>query len=372
MKNTNQLNGLFAVNRQGVHLIQNFKNIKTLINSKGELTSEGLSCGLLNLENSNGDIGSASTGYDYVIQTTTQIMPKAVKQVFYEIPVADFVPIEVGVGAGLEQLRTNLEFLISGDFAEGYTDASVGNSRIPSVDVGISNKNAKIKYWRKKFEYSFMEALKASVAINYDLVAGKQSAVKKDWDLGIQERVFLGEKSDSEVPGLLTNADVESDLTTITEAISDMDPTAYMALIKSLVNAYWKNSNYTRFPDTFVMPASDKLGLQVAVSAAYPNVTKEDWLQNALNKACGKKVTILGTPYCEPLKNAGFIGASGKYRYALYNKDPEVLRMDIPIDFTLLAPATPNNFSWEGIGYGAHTGTIVYRPREVLYFDYSA
>ena len=86
---------------------------------------------------------------------------------------------------------------------------------------------------------------------------------------------------------------------------------------------------------------------------------------------CGPNFKILATAYGNKARNAGFLNglANGANRYALYRSDRETLHMDIPVDMILGAPATGNNFNWQGVGYGQFTGMIVYRIPEVMYFD---
>jgi len=342
-------NGTLAVNRNGVHLL-NGNGVTTLCNSSG-------------------DVSQALTGYQYTIQTTTQIMAQVIKQKFYEVPFADYIPVAVGNGAGLESIRTNLEYIVAGDFSNGYINNASGDSRTPTVDIAIGNKNAVIKTWRGAYKYTVIETMKAAAAINYDAVSGKMGALKKIWDLGIQKMAFLGELSDlSNVPGLLNNSDITIDAgVTIPKAISNMDPTEFSTFVSLWVAAYFANSNRTVRPNTAVLPMYDFLGLQNPVSPTYPMITKMDYLQNALDKACQAKVEIIPSAYAEKAVNAGYTSTLGNDRY--YRKEAETLRLDIPIDFTLLAPGTQNNFDWSGIAYGQHTGCVVYRPREVMYFD---
>jgi hypothetical protein len=47
------------------------------------------------------------------------------------------------------------------------------------------------------------------------------------------------------------------------------------------------------------------------------------------------------------------------------------MRMDIPLPFVLRAPMSADNFRWNGVALGQHTGLVIYRVPEVLYFDHS-
>ena len=61
----------------------------------------------------------------------------------------------------------------------------------------------------------------------------------------------------------------------------------------------------------------------------------------------------------------------GLNRYMLYKNDPEVVKMDIPVNFTLTSPNTADNFQWKGVGYGQFTGVQSFRPRGTYYMDWT-
>jgi len=117
------------------------------------------------------------------------------------------------------------------------------------------------------------------------------------------------------------------------------------------------------------MPRTDFVGLATPVSPSYPTVSKLKYLKKAFKAVCGDDFEILCTAYGDKLRNAGYWAAGGTNRYALYNADQETVHMDLPVDLTLNAPATGNNFHFNGVGFGQFTGMKVYRVPEFLYLD---
>ena len=67
----------------------------------------------LEFMNANGGIDPASQGYQYVVQTTTQIAQDALKQEFYEINIGEYLPMDSGTGAFMEFIVKNLTKLDS-------------------------------------------------------------------------------------------------------------------------------------------------------------------------------------------------------------------------------------------------------------------
>jgi len=342
---------------------------KELRNSAGVAWRPGMK-----LLNSNGNIDSASLGYQYATQTTTFIRERVVEQKFYQVPIADFVPVDVGVGAWMEDIKTNLVYDVAGDFESGIVSVASGPSQLSTVDVGTSPKSAKVITWAKGYQYSVPEVSKALAANNWDVVSGKMSALVKNWQLGLQKIAFLGLQQDlANVPGLLTSPEVSVNTSVITANISSLASAAFQTLVATILAAYATNANYTVMPNTFVMPLTDYLGLGTAASNGFPIVDMITYLENMFKKITGEKdFKILPLAYAQAAQNGGYInGLTGKNRYVLYRRDPETLKMDIPVDFVLNPAGTSNNFNWQGVGAGQFTGTIFYRPAEAIYFDHA-
>jgi len=341
---------------------------KELRNSAGLAWRPGMK-----LLNTDGNIDSSSLGYQYATQTTTFIRERVVAQKFYQVPIADFVPVDVGVGAWMEDIKTNLVYDIAGDFESGIVSTASAPAQLSTVDVGTSPISAKVVTWAKGYQYSVPEVSKALAANNWDVVSGKMSALVKNWQLGLQKIAFLGLQQDlASVPGLLSSPEVSVNTSVITANISSLSSTLFQALVANILAAYSANANFTVLPNTFVMPLSDFLGLGTAASSGFPIVDMISYLENMFKKLTGEKdFKILPLAYSQKAQNAGYWTALGTNRYCLYRRDPETIKMDIPVDFLLNPAGTANNFNWQGVGAGQFTGAIFYRPAEALYFDHA-
>jgi hypothetical protein len=325
----------------------------------------------MTLRNANGDVSASTLGYQYAIQTTSFVRPQIIQQKYYEIPPAEFVPIVIGTGAWMEAIQTNIVMDVAGDFESGVISVA-DPSRIAQVSAGLTTQLAKIVTWAKGYQYSTPEMEKALASNNWDVVAAKMAALKRNWDLGIQKIAFLGAKFDpTNVPGLLSNAAVNVSTAVITAAIGSLTAAQFSTFIGSLLEDYFANSKFTVMPNTLVMPMSDYLSLGVPVASGFPNVSMLTYLEDMLKRMTQQPGFIIrGLAYCNKAQNAGYWASGGTNRYMLYRKDPETLRMDIPVDFMLNAPGTSNNFNWEGVAAGQFTGTIIYRPAECRYYDW--
>jgi len=325
----------------------------------------------MRIDNAAGTVNPTSLGYQYTIQTTTQILPeKVIGQTFYTVPFEKFVPVEVGLAAWMENIKINTGFHLAGNFFQALSSLSQGSAQMARVDVGIAPVTAAIDTFTAGYDYTIAEINKALASDNWDVVSDKMLALKEMWDLGLQYTCFLGNPNDqTNFPGLLTNSGVTIDTTTIPQLINQMSSAQFASFVSKVVQAYFANTNDTMMPDTFVIPYTDWNGLVTPVSAQFPNVSMLTYLLDAFRQATGNQdFQILPLAYSDTANNGTLIG---HYRYALYHKDPRTLRMFIPVDFMLNPAGTANNWQWQGVAAGQFTSPVVIKPAEVLYFDHS-
>lgn len=346
------------------------EKVKELKNSVGLIQwKPGMS-----LFNANGGIDSSSLGYRYTMQTTTLIQPRISQQKFYTIPFANYIPVRVGQGAYLEDIKTNVQYDSSGDFESGI-QGTASNTRISTVSTGLAPVTYKIKTWVGGFQYSVLELEKALRADGWNVQEAKHKALQRRWQLGLQRVAFLGSYTDNTgVPGLLSNASVNVNTTTITKNISSMNYTEFAALVAALMQDYFSNSNSTEYPTHFAIPQSDWNGLAVPVNPQFPVAGSMmiDYLLAAFKKVTGNEnFVIYPVAYADQANNLGVWTALGTYRYCLYRKDEETAVMDVPLDLTELAPNTSDNFNWNGVAYGQFTGVQIIRIPEFRYYDHT-
>lgn len=339
-----------------------------LNNARGKLSPD-FSVHGHKLTNANGDIETTLSGFKFITSTMSEIMQEEIEQKHMEVPFADYVPVDVGGAPDAEEIIRKVTFQTGGDFHDGDINTSTSTSRMASVDVAMTPLRMPIKDWAKDFTYNIVEIAKAAASSNWDLLAGKTKSLKKNWDLGLQEICFLGHPGVSELTGLLNSDEVNSNSSVIsTKKISEMTSAEFQTFIGQVVSVYVDNSENTSKPDTFVIPTDDFLGLASAASDNNPAISKLEYLQKALAATSGNKnFTILDLAYCQKERNEDF--GINSNRYVMYKNDPDVLTMAIPVDFTLLEAETINNFNFTQVAYGRYSGTMITRPKEVMYFD---
>lgn len=323
---------------------------------------------LESVENANGDISGVGLGYQRVTDTLTYLKKLITVPKYYEVNIADYLPVVIGEGAFADDILTHLTINSSGDFEDGIIDQGIDNAMLAKVNAGISSVTVPVVTWAKTVSYTQPEIEQAMFANNWNVINAKHESRQINWELGIQQLAFLGSRNRAGVYGLLTLPNVNVGPDIIPVNISAMDVTQFFTLIAQLYEAYRLNCNRTAKPNRFVMPEDDFNGLMVAVSQTYPNVMMADWLEEGFKKLGLSGMQILPSAYGMAEYNTAY--GLGFSRYALYNYEESSLRMDIPVNIRSTMPGTLNNFQFQDAAWAMFTGAYAYRELEVLYFDH--
>ncbi len=325
--------------------------------------------GGVELKNANGDIPGTSLGYQRTIDTLTYMKKLITTPKYYEINIAEYLPVVIGEGSFADNILTNITINGSGDFEEGFINQGIDNSMLAKVNAGISSKTVPVVTWAKSVDYTQIELEQALFANSWNIINARHTSRQMNYELGLQQLAFLGSRTrPADVCGLLTQPNVNINTALITASLSSMSVTDYTSFIGGLYEAYRQNCNRTARPNRFVLPESDFNGLQVPYSPSFPNVSKMDWLMKAFAALGLSDMKVLPCVYGMPEFNADY--GLDLNRYALYNAEEESLRMDIPVNIRSTMPGTLNNFQFQDAAFAMFTGAWAYRELEMLYFDY--
>lgn len=316
-------------------------------------------------------INANPTGFQVSITTLTEVIKQVQEQKFFTVNIADYVPIRTGFGAWAYDLLTFQEYATGGDFETGIIDTGGDNSRLASVDAGVSPIRVPIKNWAKQLSWSLPELNYANKFGNWDLITAKEKSRKKNWDLGIQRVAFLGLPSMG-MAGLLTlptsgSNSVIYDSATLTTRLMAMDAATFSAFVSTLLGEWRTGNAHTAWPNRFVVPEFDYVGLSAPTNPAYPLITKKAMLERSFKDITGEDFKILPLAYAQASLSNGQLAAD---RYALYRYADDTIRMDIPVQYTPTVQSSVNGFHFQNVGYGQFTGVGLYRPTEVMYIDF--
>lgn len=305
-------------------------------------------------------------GLDIDITTLTTVLAEVREQKFYTVKISDFVPVRVGTGAWSTFLTSFTSEQSAGDFETGFANTSSKHAKIASVDVTLNPVSTPIQTWNKQIDWTVPELNYASKFGVWDIVESKEKTRKTNWDLGLQKIAFLGSPNFG-LGGLLTASGVAINTAAMAATFTAATPAQLKAIVGAMITAYLAQNGNTAFPDTLVIPMSDWVGMSGASSENFPINSVIAQLQKAFaDVTMNPNFKILPSPYASAAQSGG---AFAKDRYVLYRNDADVLRMEIPVDYTMTMANTFNGYQFANVGFGQVGGTFVYRPQEVLYFQ---
>ncbi len=168
-----------------------------LLNSMGAL-QPGLSIQGRLLTNSQGNIDTNSAGYQYMIDTLTEIASDVKEQKHFQVAPGDYMPVDVGKGAFAEETVQNITFNTGGSPFDGDQSVQTDTFRVHNADIGISTLRMPNVHWAIGTRWTIGEIGQAVLSSNWDLVYSKLKRIKLDWDLLIQEVAFLGHPTKTE------------------------------------------------------------------------------------------------------------------------------------------------------------------------------
>jgi hypothetical protein len=343
--------------------------VETFKNSKGEVVE---SASLLNekevaLAERLTNAISEQYGYLVPMTTLTAVLRDVAEQKFYQIPVADYLPVRVGTEAAwADDILMFRSFQVGGDFEKGYIETA-NEGRLASTDAALDAIRVKARVWAKELNWSIADVAKAARSGVWDLVTQKEKSRRTNWDLGIQKTAFLGSK-DGTLEGLATLSDVTVDSGTLIPAsISAMSDAQFQAFAGGIIGAYQTNNNFTAMPNRLYIPQTDYVALATATSVQFPIKSKIEYLRDVLKAATNQQdFEIKPLAYLQVAQSDGKLS---KDRYILMRYDEDVARFEIPVDYTVTVPNSIEGFTIRNVGYGQHSGVLDARPQEILYMD---
>lgn len=303
---------------------------------------------------------------DIDITLLTQIEREVSRQKFYKIDPEGFVPFDKTQGGWADYMTVLRSYAnVDGTLGSWERGVDADNARRAQVGASLDSVSLKIHNLAKMVSYSLFELRSSQETGRWNIVTEKERARKIDYDLAVQKAVLLG---DAEHKGLLNQAEVAVNTSVLTKKISSMTSTEFRAFLGSIFGEYFKNTGMTVLPDTLAIAPSDFLGLGVAVDEQYPLVQSMlKRMQDIFREVTGNaNAEIKMLAYCEPEFH------NGAYKYVLYRRDFDTLRIYNPFDYTVVSGATVDGMNYQNTAYARLSDVFVNRPAEMLYLSFNA
>lgn len=306
-------------------------------------------------------------GYGDIDITLLTVLERNIsQQKFYTVDPEKFVPFEKTQGGFADYITVLRSYQnIEGDLSTWDRGNDTDNARRNQVGVKMESVALKVHNLDKMISYSLFELRQSMQTGIWNIVTEKERARKRDYDLSVQKAVLLG---DEDHKGLLNQSGVTTNTTVLTKKISSMSSAEFKAFLQSVFAEYYKATGYTALPDTLVIPTSDFMGLGVAVDEQYPVfTTMYQRLSDVFKQVTGNaNAEIIPLVYCEANFN------NGAYKYVLYRRDFDVLRVYQPFDYNVVQGATVDGINYQNTAWARISDVFVNRNKEMLYLSFDA
>lgn len=339
---------------------------KYLVNGKEQTREELFNAAeLATIEANQKLVNDAGYG-DIDITLLTLVEREVSQQKLYTVNPEDYLPIDHTNGGWNDYVAVLRSYYnVEGDISSWERGVDADNARRGQVGAKLESVPVRIHNYNKMVSWSMFELRQSMETRVWNVVTEKERARKLDHDISVQSALLLG---DAGHKGLLNQAEVPVDATVLTKKISSMSAAEFKAFLGSVFGNYYTQTGLTAMPDTLAIAPSDFMGLGVAVDEQYPVFTTMfQRLTDVFRQVTGNpNAKIVPLVYCEPRFH------NGKYRYVLYRKDFDTLRVYNPYEYNVVQGASVDGINYQNTAFSRFSGVFVNRPLEMVYLDFNA
>lgn len=305
-------------------------------------------------------------GLGRAVTTLTRVIRDVIEAKYYTVPMplTDYVKINAsGEGAYSKDVFQYTEAGISASFKECTINPfSTGIHNDPTADIALDAITQRINYYRQSYSISHEEMrIAGNNLVPYNIVEGKERTRARNWQLGIQDTMFLG-LGDNRTFGLLNQPEAVVNTSLFPVRIENMTPEQLNTWVGTVLSAYGEGNNYNFMPNRLFLPTQMYLALSKQINPNFPLKNLRQTIEDAFSEVTGD-FKIVHANYGNNL------GTQGLGRAVLYNNDAENLVMHTPVNYTPLPLFPINSLDMISHAMGQYTGAWLKRPTTMLYMD---
>lgn len=310
-----------------------------------------------------------SLGLGRKISTLTTIVKKVVEAKYYTTPapLTTYCPIDAsGEGAyGLDLLQFT-SANISASFKECIVDPTTsGFHNDATADSAYSAIRQPNNFFRQTYSVSHEQLEMAGRnLIPVDIIKDKERSRAQNWQLGLQDTMFLG-LGDNRTYGLLNQPDITVNTDLLPVGLENMTPEQLNTWVGTVLNAYGEATNYNFQPNRLYLPTPMFLALGKQMNPNFPLKNLRQTVEDAFAEVTGDFKIVHA-------KYGAKLGTKGLGRAVLYNTSDDNMIMHTPVTYTALPLFPQNSLDMMSHAMGQFTGVWVKRPTTMLYMDVQA
>jgi len=269
--------------------------------------------------------------YNFVVNQTTAIESQVIRIQYPEVQYPDLVPVDTATGNEWVKSITYYSADMVGR-ADWFHHTALD---VPLAELSREKFERGMEMAAIGYRYTLEEVANAMNTPGLNLTADKAAACRRAYEEFVDNLALRGS-----VPKNMQGL-INSSLVTATTAPADgaAGATTFASKtnqqvirdINSAMTGIATGTNWLYYADTILLPPAVLVGLAGRI-IEYSSMTLLDWIKqyNVLTVQTGRPITLAGV---RGLETAGLGGIS---RMVAYRRDPEVLKMHIPMSHRFL------------------------------------
>lgn len=299
----------------------------------------------------------AQAAMGFVVSQTSSIERAVNETVYPEIQYPMLVPVDTSASPWAKTVTYySSDMYGKADWINGNADdIPIAGSDLAKHETAIHTAG---------IGYGFgLEEISQAQMLGLNLQASNAMAARRAYEEMVDRVALYGDAAKgfyglTNAPGVTAAAATTGDWSTAT-------PVQILADVNTALAGQYAGTLYTGLADTLLMPYSAFLHISTTPLNDNGTDTILSWLQskNVYTAQTGRPLVI------RAMRGLDAAGAGGTGRMVAYRRDPNVVKLHIPMPHRFLPVFQAGPIRWEVPGIFRLGGVDVRRPKEMLYVD---
>lgn len=299
----------------------------------------------------------------FLVAQTTYIEPQVYRIKYPELNYAQFIPIDTSANEWAKSIT-----FFSVDMV-GQADWFNHMARdIPFADIMRQKHEAAIEMAAVGYRYTLEELGQAMMLPNTNLTIERAAAARRAYEEMCHNVGMYGDSrknwyglTNSTSPAIVNQTQT---FAALVAGGTDADIASIMQAINGLLTNIWQTSLTVEMADTLLLPLS-VMTLLSMTQLPHTTMNLLEWIQknNLYTQQTGQQLLIRG------VRGLDTAGASGNGRAIAYTRDPEVVKMHIPMTHRFLPVWQTGPIVFDVPGIFRLAGLEIRRPGAFRYMD---
>lgn len=299
----------------------------------------------------------------FLVAQATYIEPQVIRIKYPDLNYGQFVPVDTSANEWAKSIT-----FFSVDMV-GQADWFNAQARdIPLADIQRAKHEQGIEMAAIGYRYNLEELGQAMLLPNTNLSTERAAAARRAYEEFVYNVCFYGDSRKSwkglTNHSLPTVVNLTSTFAALVAAGTDTGIAQILQSFNGVLAGIWQSSLTVEMADTVLLPLS-VMSLLSMTQLPHTTMNLLEWIKknNIFTQETGQELTIRG------VRGLDTAGASGNGRMVAYRRDPEVLKIHIPMTHRFLPVWQTAPIVFDVPGIFRLAGLEIRRPGAVRYVD---